>query len=343
MLVKYCFQQVKALPFHQSQSSTIHEKKIVPVNSSEFRYLRFRAIGNLEVSGPNGNYDAFPYQYFEDERPGFGYKSFINKRAHIEHNSSEGNAGSIGDLPDAYLNKFIYPESKISSIVASKGKGKGTFKWEDLLDSKYSSLRQDILSLPNQTLGDIEVLMRIDTKLVDSAKTSSKVKSLLSRLVRMIDTGQTLTCSMGCNCTSSRCSICGNEAIFATDYCDHLKNRKGAIVIASANQLRDLLISDILRPEWLKHIVASKYDVQEVLNGVSNKGIACRCSEINQGLSFFELSIVGIPAFSEAKMLEKLGSKIGGDREEYLRKLRQVVGDENLLDLYSIIQRENSI
>jgi hypothetical protein len=340
MLVKYCVQQVKSNPLPPRFSSE-HEKKIIPVNSKEFRFLRFRAIGNLEVAGPNGNFDAFPYEDFEDDRPGFGYRSFINKRAHVEHNSALGLEGSIGDLPDAYLNKFIYKEplTPYSSLISSIPR----LKWVDLLGKDKTPARFAVLKHPGQTMGDIEVLMRIDTKLVDSVRTSSNVKKLLDRIIRMIDTGQTLTCSMGCNTMRSVCSICGNEARFSNEYCDHIKNKKGAIVVVSANQLRDLLDSETLRPEWMKHVVASKFDLDEVLNGISNKGIACRTSEINRGLSFFELSVVAVPAYSDAIALEKFSKKFNGGREDYLKMVRNIVGDDNLLDIYSMLQHDGKV
>ena len=117
MLHKVCTQQVLVKPLSVTAANqALRERRIIPVNTSEFRYLRFRAIGNMEwkTAGPNGNWDGFPYEYFEDERPGYGYQSFINKRAHVEHNSAKGLAGSIGDLPDAYLNRFSYGNTGVN-------------------------------------------------------------------------------------------------------------------------------------------------------------------------------------------------------------------------------------
>jgi len=185
MLYKTCNQIIKASPLTQKQSSK-YERRILPLDSSSFRYLRFRAIGNFEKSGANGNCDAFPYNFLEDERPGYGYKSFINKRAHVEHDSKLGFMGSIGDLPDAFLNRFNYPDE-----VKEK-------KWASLLSKNKDALRKSILEAKDQTLGDIEVLMRIDTQLVKSATHDKKTKELLERIVRMIDTGQNISCSMGC-------------------------------------------------------------------------------------------------------------------------------------------------
>jgi len=332
MLVKQAIQTVRAVPLNAVYAK--QERRIVPINNKEFRYLRFRAIGNMEVAGFNGNIDGFPYEYFEDDEPGYGYKSFIGKRAHSEHNSSLGILGSIGDLPDAYLNKFNYPDDMTDK------------KWASLLDKKFDDKRLSILSTPNQKLGDIEVLMRIDTTLVTNSSLDKKTKQTLERIIRMIDTGQTLTCSMGTNVQYSACSACGNIARFSSDYCDHLTKRKGALTVATSNELRDLLIAGTLRPEWLKHIVSSKYDAKDIIGGISNRGIPVKNGEINHKLSFFELSIVAIPAFPEALMLEKLAKiakQTNGDREAYLEMIRKEVGDENLLDLYSILQKAGKI
>jgi len=329
MLVKTCTQTVKAVPLNSVFAN--EERRIVPVNSKEFRYLRFRAIGNMEVAGFNGNIDGFPYEYFEDDEPGYGYKSFIGKRAHHEHNSSLGILGSIGDLPDAYLNRFNYPDT-----INNK-------KWAALLDKKFDEQRISILKMPGQKLGDIEVLMRIDTTLSKNSSLDKKTQQALERIVRMIDTGQTLTCSMGTNVQYSVCSACGNTARFSSDYCDHLTKRKGALTVVTSNELRDLLIAGTLRPEWLKHIVSSKYDVKDILEGISNRGIPVKNGEINHKLSFFELSIVAVPAYPEALMLEKLARKQDEEHKDYIKRMAAEFGEDAILDLYSYLQSQGKI
>jgi len=329
MLVKTCTQQVRAIPLNSVTAR--HEKKIIPVNSKEFRYLRFRAIGNLEVAGFNGNFDGFPYEHFEDDESGYGYKSFIGKRAHHEHNSSTGLVGSIGDLPDAYLNKFNYPDD-----IKEK-------RWSSLLKKETNDLRKKVLSLPNQKMGDIEVLMRIDTTLAKNSSTDPNVKKAIERITRMIDTGQNLTCSMGTNVQYSVCSACGNEARFSSDYCNHLTKRKGALTIVTSNELRDMLDKMILRPEWLPHMVTSAYDAKDIVEGISNRSIPVKNGEINHKLSFFELSVVAIPAYPEARMLEKLARKIDETNKEYLTRIAKEFGEDSILDLYSILQEQGKI
>jgi hypothetical protein len=471
MLVKVCNQIIKPQPLTSRQAAK-YEKRILPLDTNEFRYLRFRAIGNFEKSGANGNADAFPYEYFEDERPGYGYKSFIGKKSHAEHNSKLGLRGSIGDLPDAFLNRFNYPEE-----VKEK-------KWASLLSRKQDVLRKNILEAKDQTLGDIEVLMRIDTQLVKSASHDRKTKELLERIVRMIDTGQNLTCSMGCfapgalvtmadkssmpiesvsvgdsvishtgaiqkvtetmirqykgkalkiitpssdkpiiitlehpvatdydykieevywieagdlaidnkvmgfdstmslirfyvdnieeidydgnvynfevehdhsyvaggiivhncNVNYSTCSVCNTKARYSSDYCTHMKQgNKGRLTSVSANQIRDLLDSEHLRPEWLPHILSSQRDIQEVLNGTSSRYVIARNLEINHELSFFELSVVASPAFKDAIVLEKYARQQDEGRDEYLRRLYKELGRDNVLDMYDMLIKDGDI
>lgn len=333
MLVKVCNQIVTPLPF-PLQTTAAKERRVVPISGEDFRYLRFRAIGCMEwpAAGPNGNHDAFFHSDFESEDPGYGYKSFINKRAHLEHNSASGLKGSIGDLPDAYLNRFVYEGLNIPSelnVPADK------LRWSQLPGKKYADFRAKALALPNQRDGSIEVLMRIDTKLVKSAAVEPKTRLLLERIIRMIDTGQRLTCSMGANVMESKCSSCGNTAKFAYEYCEHMKsNRKGGLTIVPANQIRDLLDQDVLRPEWLRHTIASKFDQEEIIKGASNKGVAVRNIELNHGVSFFELSVVATPAYADAIALEKLARRQTENKDEYMKRLASVMTNEELLDVY---------
>lgn len=332
MLVKRAFQLIQLNPESISRIASMKEKRIIPVNNNEFRYLRFRAIGCMEKNGFNGNYDGFGYREFIDKDEGYGYKSFIGKRAHYNHNSNKGLAGSIGDLPDAYLNRFIMLEDM-------KGRD-----WDSLDGAENAIKRQSILDLPNQRDGAIEVLMRIDTTLRKKSGLEPETASALDRVIRMIDTGQKLYCSMGTNIEKSRCPVCFNEARFASDYCSHLKKgKKGGITIVMANQVRDGLDKDLLRPEWLPYIVVSQYDRDEILKGSSNKGVALRNGELNFKLSFFELSIVPQPAFEQADALEKVANKVDGDYLEYLKQQRKILGDNTLIDLYSLLQEDGII
>jgi hypothetical protein len=328
-------------PLPLLKTATTHERKVIPLDTTDFRFLRFRAIGCMEVAGQNGNHDAFFHSDFESDKPGYGYKSFINKRAHLEHNSASGLKGSIGDLPDAYLNRFTYEGLNIPSelnVIADK------LRWSMLSGKKYADFRAQALALPNQRDGSIEVLMRIDTKLVKSAAVESKTRQLLERIIRMIDTGQKLTCSMGANVQESQCSTCGNTARFAFEYCTHLTPpRKGGLTIVPANQIRDLLDKDILRPEWLKHTIASKFDQEEIIKGASNKGVAVRNVELNHGVSFFELSVVATPAYIDAIALEKLARKSDESRSDHMKRLASVMSNEELLDVYDELKKRELV
>ena len=186
--------------------------------------------------------------------------------------------------------------------------------------------------------------MCIDSTLIKKGILEYKTQQGLERIIKMIDTGQKLYCSMGVNIEKSSCSSCGNVAYFANQYCDHIKKgRKGGLTIVSANQMRDMLDNDLMRPEWLKQVVASKYDIDEILKGSSNKGITVRNGEINYKLSFFELSVVGVPAYEQADALEKIASITDMERKDYLRKVIAEVGEDNLFDIYSLLKDDGKI
>lgn len=286
MLVKFC----NAVGLVVPKKVAAGEQLVVPFDPKEFRYIRFRAIGNMEIDGENGNGDGFPYQWFEDERAGYGYTSFRGKRAHVEHNSDLGYEGSIGDLPDAYLNRFIYPT--------------------DLTNHKFADLnaaqRVNVLNYPGQRDGSIEVLMRIDMEMVKRAVKDPRRAGNVNNIIRAIDTGQSIGCSMGTDVQYSHCSVCGNEARFANEYCNDLKFRKNGTASIGANQIRDLLDKDRMRVEWLRHLCIRDTDYQEILGGIDNRNVLVRIAEINHELSFFELSVVGRPAYTKGYDLEKI-------------------------------------
>jgi len=256
-------------------------QKIAPYNP-DFLYSRFRAIGCLEIDGPNNNWDGFPYEDFEDDRPNFGYTSFIGKKAFVEHQSHTVE-NSIGELPGAYLNRFIIPDQFTGRRYAT-------------LDSWDTDERRSVLDLPDQRDGSIEVLMAIDSK------TSPRV-------ARIIESGQSLGCSMGTNIAYSICTICGNVAHFEHQYCPHIKYAKGQTHIVPASDMNELVWDrKLIRPEWLPHVLSSQQDVRSVMQKQASKNLRARAFEVNRELSFFELSVVAAPAFNRAYMLERVAS-----------------------------------
>jgi hypothetical protein len=242
----------------------------------DYSYLRTRAIGNLEVDGPNSNADAFPYEHFDDSRPGYGWKSFIGKKAFEEHQSFDLR-NSIGDLLDAYLNAFDLGH------YAKMG-------WRAL----NSDQRMEVLSSTNQMDGSIEVLMGID-----------RVRA--PHIARMIDTGDVIPVSMGTNVQYSDCSVCGNRAFWEKDYCAHVL-QKGRLFTAGTEDVRRMLKDGILRVEWLPWIVQDPRE-REIVLGTDRLGIVkVACFEINHELGFFELSVVGNAAYHRGRSLEKVAS-----------------------------------
>lgn len=276
-------------------SDTVHkyaakQQQVSKVNS-DFRYIRFRAIGCLEVDGPNCNFDAFSYDQFLDSRPGYGYASFINKHAFVEHNS-ENVEKSIGSLLGAYLNRFD---------TSKYGR-----EWTDLTSEE----RIEVLS--NREIeedGSVEVLMAVDSHLSPS-------------VARMIDTDTEVGCSMGTNIDFSTCSVCGNKARFEYEYCNHVAYSKGATVLIPANQIRNLLKEGKLKPEWIKWVLHREADQKEVLKGNTSRMVTATVFEINYGLSFFELSVVANPAYIRGYKLEKIASLLKKGFQQLLPLVR---------------------
>jgi len=251
-------------------------RKIVQYNP-DFVYARFKAIGCIEVDGPNANADAFPYGEFLDNRPNYGYQSFIGKHAFVEHQSNNIN-NSIGDLHHSYLNRFNTSEL-------------GNREWAALSSDERNMV---LAKRADHEDGSIEVLMAID-------------KKLSPKIARMLETGSPTACSMGTNIDYSECSICGNRAYVEEKYCNHIKHSKGQYVLVSAAQIHDLIKKGSLEPEWLPWILQRPSDIQ-VVKTAGRKMVYARAFELNYGLSFFELSIVANPAFSRGYKLEKIAS-----------------------------------
>lgn len=275
-------------------SHRINAQKVVKYNP-EFVYARFKAIGCLEVDGPNSNADAFPYGEFLDNRPGYGYQSFIGKHAFVEHASNNIN-NAIGDLYGAYLNRF---------------------STEPLNHREWAQLSSDeriqvLATRPVHEDGSVEVLMAIDRKVAP-------------RIARMIDADSPTGCSMGTNIEYSECTVCGNRAYVEEQYCPHVRFSKGQNVLVPATQINELLKKGTLRPEWLPFILSRPEDVKAV-KVASRKMVYAKAFEINYGLSFFELSVVANPAFNRGYKLEKIASQIVKPSFRQLKPLVYVSG-----------------
>jgi hypothetical protein len=265
--------QPKLQKFADKSSIT---RKVVKYNP-DFVYARFRAIGCLEVDGPNSNADAFPYGEFLDERPGYGYKSFEGKHAFVEHASDNIN-NAIGDLYSSYLNRF-----DLSKF--------GSKEWRVLNDDERARV---LTTRAKHEDGSIEVLMAINSKLAP-------------KIATIIGSGSPAGCSMGTNIDYSECSVCGNRAYTEQSYCPHIKHSKNQRILVQAQQIAQLLDKGVLRSEWLPYILSRVDDIKAVKHS-GRKMVYAKVFEVNYGLSFFELSVVANPAFTRGYKLEKVAS-----------------------------------
>jgi len=97
------------------------------------------------------------------------------------------------------------------------------------------------------------------------------------QLARDISTGTVNSVSMGTRVGHSFCSVCNNRARTEKDYCQHISNYKGM-------KISFLIGNDAHRNgQWAVH-------------------------ERNHDLEFIELSWVAVPAFGDARVLEKIAS-----------------------------------
>jgi hypothetical protein len=127
------------------------------------------------------------------------------------------------------------------------------------------------------------------------------------QLARDIETGMVNSVSMGTRVGWSECSVCGNIARTDREYCDHIAGYKG--------------------------MKMSMYT-----NNSEHKFGAWPIHEVNHDLEFIELSWVGVPAFREANVLEKIASlkkAVDGDRKT---KLADSLIPENLLKMHEDAQ-----
>ena len=97
------------------------------------------------------------------------------------------------------------------------------------------------------------------------------------QLARDIETGVINSVSMGTRVGWSECSVCGNIARTDREYCEHISGYKG--------------------------MKMSMY-----INNAEHKYGAWPIHEVNHDLEFIELSWVGVPAFREANVLQKIAS-----------------------------------
>lgn len=131
------------------------------------------------------------------------------------------------------------------------------------------------------------------------------------QLARDIETGVINSVSMGTRVGWSECSVCGNIARTDREYCDHIAGYKGMKMSMYTN------------------------------NAEHNFG-AWPIHEVNHDLEFIELSWVGVPAFREANVLEKIASlKKAVDNSvspEVRSNLENSLIPENLLKMHEDAQ-----
>jgi len=192
--------------------------------------------------------------------------------------------------------EFIYFATK--AIAADIPNGNGDFfPWDHLLESYQTFIGRNLFlnhdsSSPRNAIGKV-----LDAYPVVDKDTGERYIECLAKidavanpdLARQVSTGILDACSMGCSVESSTCSICGH-------------------VIYSDQERKCHHMSKGLLKEYTTEIDLPEYKIV--------KGQRIKAFAINRGLNFTELSVVNVPAWDNAKIVQviaKLRERIAQD------------------------------
>ena len=181
-------------------------------------------------------------------------------------------------------NEFVYFATK--AIAGDQPNGNGDyFPWDHLLKSYATFVGRSLFlnhnsSDPRNAIGKV-----LDAYPVVDDQTGEKYIECLAKidavahpeLARQIESGILDSCSMGCSVESSQCSICAHTIYSDQDNkCRHMSTGLGKEYIVEA-------------------------DLPEC--GIK-KGSHSKAFAVNRGLNFTELSVVNVPAWDNAKIVQ---------------------------------------
>lgn len=214
--------------------------------------------------------------------------------------------------------EFIYFATR--AIAGDDPNGNGDyFPWGQLLKS-FSSFVGRSLFLnhdsgdPRNAIGKV-----LDAYPVVDKDTGEKYIECLAKidavahpeLARQISTGILDSCSMGCSVESSTCSICGHTIHSDQDgKCHHMS--KG------------------LLKEYIAEMDFPDYGIK--------KGSRATAYAINQGLNFTELSVVNVPAWNNAKIVQII-AKLKQDAAQGTATPEMLKGLEDLIKMAEETQK----
>ena len=181
-------------------------------------------------------------------------------------------------------NEFVYFATK--AIAGDQPNGNGDyFPWDHLLKSYATFVGRSLFlnhnsSDPRNAIGKV-----LDAYPVVDDQTGEKYIECLAKidavahpeLARQIESGILDSCSMGCSVESSQCSICAHTIYSDQDNkCRHMSTGLGKDYVVEA-------------------------DLPEC--GIK-KGSHSKAFAVNRGLNFTELSVVNVPAWDNAKIVQ---------------------------------------
>lgn len=204
--------------------------------------------------------------------------------------------------------EFIYFATR--AIAGDKPNGNGDyFPWDHLLKSYTSFIGRNLFlnhnsGDPRNAIGKV-----LDAYPVVDPSSNEKYIECLAKidavahpeLARQIQSGILDSCSMGCSVESSQCSVCGHTIYSDQDNkCRHMSSGLGK--------------------EFTSELDFPEANIK--------KGDAIQAYAINRGLNFTELSVVNVPAWDNAKIVQviaKLKERVAHTSPETVKDLEDIL------------------
>lgn len=191
---------------------------------------------------------------------------------------------AVQDRKETNGREFVYFATKAIAGDIPNGNG-DYFPWDHLLKSYTSFVGRNLFlnhnsSDPRNAIGKV-----LDAYPVVDDQTGEKYIECLAKidkvahpeLARQIEAGILDSCSMGCSVESSQCNVCGTTIHSDQDNrCQHMSRGLGK--------------------EYRAELDFPEFNVK--------KGQAVKAHAINRGLNFTELSVVNVPAWDNAKIVQ---------------------------------------
>lgn len=244
----------------------------------------FEAIRANTTSVPNENNDAFTKAELLNFNPKIGmpvYRTYAGKPHHLNHKTDNPRAAR-GVIIDAHYNTDSPPLEVCPSCDLRTAERQN--RDESGLHCKCGTTVKDEF---------VEILVAIDAH-KDPTFADGVRKGLLK------------SGSMGCNCLSTTCNVCGHVAYARPDFCAHIKaGNKGSLWAKSARGWVKTSAADVVREAKRRKLVFSPRDFC-FLRSADGSFEVRRAYEKCNDVVFDEYSRVDQPADPKALQVEIL-------------------------------------